>query len=354
MPSPDRLLNSLSFPAQYLDVGESLARALNLDVTDYYRYCVVPYPRSTLPWQTLNGMQILRSNAWILAHCPPGTLPLATFMSHFPVTSHGPIGMLAITAPTLGDALQGVLDYADLLMPVFGIRRHDRGDQVHMVFERLYDLGDVSAFTTETVVVAFLQIRPFLTATASRVLEVHLTHAPLGNPADYEQAFGVRFHFNSPVNKIVLAKQDLGTPLLAASPTTHQLLRETLDQQKRSRPDSRPVTQAVRRLLQQALRENRLPDAAAIAEHMALSPRTLSRRLSDEGVTLPRLRAEVGMEYAEWLLRETDRSIARIAGTAGFSDAAAFARAFRRYSGMTPSSVRKGADGEAQGVRPSA
>lgn len=346
MPSPDRLLNSLSFPAQYLDVGESLARALNLDVTDYYRYCGVPYPRSTQPWQTLNGTQILRSNAWIMAHCPPGTLPLAAFMAHFPVTSHGPIGMLAITAPTLGDALQGALDYADLLMPVFDIRRHDRGDQVHMVFELLHDLGEMSAFTTETVLVAFLQIRPFLNGTATRQPEVHFTHAPLGNPADYEQAFDVRFHFHSPVNKIVLARQDLATPLLAASPTSHQLLRETLDQQKRSRPDSRPVTQAVRRLLQQALRDNRLPDAAVIAGHLALSPRTLSRRLSEEGVTLPKLRAEVGMEYAEWQLRETEHSIARIAETAGFGDAAAFARAFRRYSGMTPSQVRKGNGGD--------
>ena len=65
--------------------------------------------------------------------------------------------------------------------------------------------------------------------------------------------------------------------------------------------------------------------------------------MSEEGVTLPKLRAEVGMEYAEWQLRETDHSIARIAETAGFGDAAAFARAFRRYSGMTPSQVRKGA-----------
>lgn len=344
MPASDRLLNSLAFPAQYLDVGESLARALNLDVADYYRYCGVPFPRATQPGQTLNGMQLLRSNAWILAHCPPGTLPLAAFMAHFPVTSHGPIGMLAITAPTLGDALQGALDYADLLMPVFDIRRHDRGDQVHMVFELLYDLGEMSAFTTETVLVAFLQIRPFLNGAATRPPEVHFTHAPLGNPADYEQAFGVRFHFQSPVNKVVLARQDLATPLLAASPTSHQLLRETLDRLKRSRPDSRPITQAVRRLLQQALHDNRLPDAAVIAEQLALSPRTLSRRLREEGVTLPKLRAAVGMEYAEWQLRETDRSIARIAETAGFRDAAAFARAFRRHGGMTPSQVRKGTD----------
>jgi AraC-like DNA-binding protein len=336
----------LAFPVQYLDVGESLARALALDVAAYYRHCGVPYPRPSDPGLTLTGAQLLRSNAWILAHCLPGQLPIATFMAHFPVTSHGPLGMLALTAATLGEALQGVLDYAGLLMPVFAIRRHDHGDQVHLIFERLYDLGEATAFTTETVLTAFLQIRPFLTGTATRTPEIHFMHGPLDAPQAYDAAFGVHFRFHCPVNRMVLARQDLAITLLTASPTSHQLMRGTLEQQKRARADSRPVTQAVRRLLQQALRDNRLPDAAAIAEQLALSPRTLSRRLREEGVTLPQLRAGVGLEYAEWRLRETDHSIARIAETAGFGDAAAFARAFRRYSGITPSQVRKGTGGK--------
>lgn len=333
----------LAFPVHYLDVGETLARALSLDVAAYYRHCGMPFPRPSDPGLTLTAEQLLRSNGWILAHSPPGQLPIATFMAHFPVTSHGPMDMLALTAPTLGDALQDVLDYADLLMPVFAFRRHDRGDRVHLVVEPLYDLGDVTAFTTETVLTALLQIRPFLTATASRVPELHFRHAPLGEAAAYEAAFGVQFRFNAPDNRLVLARQDLALPLLTASPTSHHALRETLEQQKRARAGHRPMTDAVRRLLRQALRDHQATDAATVAERMALSPRTLSRRLGEEGNTLPRLRAEVGIEQADWLLRETDRSIAAIAETAGYRDAAAFARAFRRATGRTPSDVRKDA-----------
>lgn len=73
---------------------------------------------------------------------------------------------------------------------------------------------------------------------------------------------------------------------------------------------------------------------------MAMSVRTLSRRLKEEGYTLPQLRAVVGIEYAQVLLRETDKSIAQIANIIGFKDAASFTRAFKRGTGTTPSRVR--------------
>ena len=82
---------------------------------------------------------------------------------------------------------------------------------------------------------------------------------------------------------------------------------------------------------------------AALAEALAISPRTLSRRLKDEDTTLPQLRTEVGIEYAEVLLLETDKTIAQVAHLAGFADAAAFTRAFKRQHGLTPSKARDAA-----------
>lgn len=340
MSNPDRLLKNLSFPAQYLDMGESLARALNWDVAEYYRYSGVCYPRQPLPGQTISGIQLLRSNEMILKMCPPGVPPLVTFMAHFPVTSHGPVGMMAITSRTLGEAMQAALDYSMLVMPAFAVRRHDVRDQVHMIFERLYDFGAVNDFSTETVVAAFLQIKPFLSRLPSHRLEVHFTHAAIGNAADYDKAFDATFIFNSQQNKIVLAREDLAIPLLAASHTSHMLMKATLEQQSQLQPDSRPVMQEVKRLMQKAMHENKLLDAGAIADAMAMSARTLSRRLKDEGYTLPQLRAVVGIEYAQVLLQETDKSITQIANIVGFKDAASFTRAYKRGTGTTPSSVR--------------
>ncbi len=341
MASSERALQGLTFPLQYLEIGESLARALGHDVHSLDRHCGLTLPRPFLPWQTMAGRHLQRSLGYLLMHCPPGEPPLVTFMAHFPVTVHGPVGMLAITSATLDEALQGALTYAPLVMPAFGMRRQDFGDEVHILFERLHDFGEVNDFFTETVVASFLKIMPFLTRPLQGA-EVHLQHAPQGPQAAYEQAFGCSFHFGARQNKIVLARQDLGIALMAPSRASHLLMKATLEHQLKARLDVRPVTQEVKRLLHAAMRQRQQLDADGLAQCMAMSARTLSRRLKDEGSTLPQLRCQVGVEHAEVLLIETRKPMAQVARAAGFADTASFSRAFKRLTGQTPTALREG------------
>jgi AraC-like DNA-binding protein len=341
MVSSDRILKSLTFPIQYLEIGESLARELHQDAEDLYRHCGIDLPRPFMPWQTINGKQMQLALAHFLKLCPPGPPPLVKFMAHFPLTTHGPVGMLAITSANLGEALQGALKYASLVMPAFSMRRQDVGDEVHTIVERQYDFGAINDFFTETVVLAPLKIMPFLTRPVSGGT-VYLMHSPIGDPAEYEAAFGVKFVFNARQNKVVLPRQDLSIPLIAPSRASHLLMKATLEQQSQARLDIKPFTQEVKRQLQSAVRQKQVLDADALAQALTISPRTLSRRLQDEGTTLPQLRTEVGVEYAEILLLETDKTIAQIAHATGFADAAAFTRAFKRATGQTPTQRRTG------------
>jgi len=341
MASSDRILKSLTFPIQYLEIGESLARELNYDVEALYRFCGIDLPRPFMPWQTINGQQMQRALEHFLSICPPGAPPLVAFMAHFPLTAHGPLGMLAITSANLGEALQGALTYASLIMPAYVMRRQDVGDEVHMIIEAKYDFGSVNDLFTETVVTAPLKIMPFLTRPVSGGT-VYLMHSPLGDPAAYEAAFGMKFVFNARQNKLVWPRQDLSIPLIAPSRASHMLMKATLEKQSQARSDAKPTTQEVKRRLQSAVRQKQVLDAGTLAEALVLSPRTLSRRLKDEGTSLPQLRTEVGVEYAEILLLETDKSITQIALAAGFSDAATFTRAFKRATGQTPSQRRSG------------
>jgi AraC-like DNA-binding protein len=295
--SSDRILKSLTFPIQYLEIGESLARELHQDAEALYRHCGIDLPRPFIPWQTINGKQMRLALEHFLKLCPPGPPPLVSFMAHFPLTTHGPLGMLAITSANLGEALQGALNYSSLVMPAFSMRRQDVGDEVHTIVERLYDFGAVNDFFTETVVTTLLKITPFLTRPVSGGT-VYLMHSPMGDPAEYEAAFGVKFVFNARQNKVVLPRQDLSIPLIAPSRASHMLMKATLEQQSQARLDIKPFTQEVKRQLQSAVRQKQVLDADALAQTLAISPRTLSRRLQDEGTTLPQLRTEVGVEYA--------------------------------------------------------
>ncbi|MFI6586790.1 helix-turn-helix domain-containing protein [Embleya sp. NPDC050493] len=78
-----------------------------------------------------------------------------------------------------------------------------------------------------------------------------------------------------------------------------------------------------------------------VAQRMAMSPRTLQRRLSDLETTWRDEIESVRHERAGTLLRETDLPIQSIAGRLGYTDARALRRAFQRWTGQTPDAYRR-------------
>jgi AraC-like DNA-binding protein len=78
-----------------------------------------------------------------------------------------------------------------------------------------------------------------------------------------------------------------------------------------------------------------------IAQQIGVSPRTLKRRLADGGTSYSELLDEQRQERALLLLRDESLSREQIAERLGYSDAANFTRAFRRWTGKTPGMVRR-------------
>jgi AraC-like DNA-binding protein len=67
----------------------------------------------------------------------------------------------------------------------------------------------------------------------------------------------------------------------------------------------------------------------------------LSRRLADEGKPSAEVLNEAQVLVAKHLLRDERRTIQQVAEAMGFSDASTFHRAFKRWTGMTPSGYRE-------------
>ena len=103
------------------------------------------------------------------------------------------------------------------------------------------------------------------------------------------------------------------------------------------RPD-REIARAVRQLLAESPSEG--ADYPSVARHLHLSPRTLHRRLAQEGTSYRALRDAVRREQALQLLEKTTQSIAEIAAALGYSEPSAFFRAFVGWTGMAPTVYR--------------
>ncbi|MDO8861958.1 AraC family transcriptional regulator [Haliea sp. E1-2-M8] len=78
-----------------------------------------------------------------------------------------------------------------------------------------------------------------------------------------------------------------------------------------------------------------------IAERLAISPRTLRRRLSSEGRSFQEVKNLARAKRAKYYLRRTAMPIAEIAYELGFSELSAFSRAFRSWVGQAPQVYRE-------------
>jgi AraC-like DNA-binding protein len=83
------------------------------------------------------------------------------------------------------------------------------------------------------------------------------------------------------------------------------------------------------------------PSAPAIASALGLHPRTLNRLLGRTGTGFSRMLGDARYETAQRMLNDPGIPVLSIAWSLGYADASAFSRAFRRWSGMTPSDWRK-------------
>ena len=83
------------------------------------------------------------------------------------------------------------------------------------------------------------------------------------------------------------------------------------------------------------------PEISAVARSTELSVRTFQRRLAEEGVVYSDLVAAVRRDLAQEMLADPSRSQLDVSMSLGYADAANFTRAFRQWTGATPSAFRR-------------
>lgn len=166
---------------------------------------------------------------------------------------------------------------------------------------------------------------------------------PRVTPVDlepYRRHFRAPVRFNQESATIVFSARDLDIRIAGADPVMRALLEERIHQMKSSQGSE--FSDDIRRLLRTRLTRTRC-SAEDIAELLTMHRRTLSRRLKDSGMGYRAIANEVRFEIARQLLQDTEVPLGQIAAALGYSEASAFTRAFRRWSGQTPTAWR--ADG---------
>jgi len=171
-------------------------------------------------------------------------------------------------------------------------------------------------------------------------LEVHFRHAAPADPSEHERIFKAPVTFSSHWNAMRIDPRFLTLKQPPVNRYVFAVLSARADEMLKSFQASRTTRGRVESLLMESLHTGQA-NMDAISSKLALSRRTLHRRLKAEGVTFEQILDELRRQLALDFLAARKVTVSETAYLLGFSDPAAFSRAFKRWTGESPSAARQ-------------
>lgn len=265
---------------------------------------------------------------------------------HFPLVAgemfafdHLPaLEIFMTTSNTLRQSLSA-LDWVSQSLPLLDLRLVDEGqDTVALVMTATVSevAQPASGHFIEMAAAGIHKFANLLLGDAAQGERLELIHDPGVHTALYERTFGLPVLARQARNAVVFKRSLLDAPLLGALPGLNQKAQAIVEQTLPVTPEGRPIDEAVAHWL---MHEPALLSAPleAVAARLALHPRTLQRQLHRAGVAYSELRSRCRQRLAERTLREGRPDLEALSEQLGFSDRHSFTRAFKRWTGQTPS-----------------
>lgn len=241
-------------------------------------------------------------------------------------------GLLLMTCETYGESLDALLEYYPIVGEGGDFSLEAIGDQVYLSYHAHYQVR--LAERVETVIAALLNLSHWNSGGGFQASRVELCHAPLDEPSRYQELLGCPVIFNSHINSICFPHSMLPLPLIQANAGMRDQLLKLADSQLSQLGDN-SLSRQVAALICEQPRWGK----EKVADSLGMSGRHLIRLLADECMSFKQIRDRELLRLAQQTLQQEVR-IGDVALQLGFSDESAFAKAFRRWTGMSPGQYR--------------
>ncbi|MGV0691086.1 AraC family transcriptional regulator ligand-binding domain-containing protein [Mycolicibacillus trivialis] len=252
----------------------------------------------------------------------------------------GILGYALLASPTIGDAVNVACRYVALSSSFLRLIRTDTPAGTVLEFDDREVPADVRAFMVERDMIALVNMAPMLIGQLSSANPIRIELPGVELPADRLEFDRLTVEVDAEGDRIAVTipAELLAQPMPAADAATAGVCAQQCEDLLQARLQRRGLAAQVRgRLIRDP---GQLPAMAVIAEEMAMTERTLHRRLAAEGTSYRGLVDEVRVALAVALL-ESGLTVEETARQLGYSETAAFTRAFIRWTGERPSAHRK-------------
>lgn len=261
--------------------------------------------------------------------------------AHVPMAEVSILGLIMEASTTMAGALHQLQRYGSLALELEDGRDEPALRLQHAAGRLL--LVDTRPLDTprELIDEAFARLvcgpRRFLSQ--PHVLAVHFTAPDLEHHAEYERVLGCPVMVGATANMLELHPGVADWPVAQHPPYVSALLTARADELLDVPEAPQHYRDRVELEVRARLHEGEV-SATSIAERLHCSRSTLYRQLNAEGTSLTRIVDQVRRDLALEHMAKRTSSVRQVAYLTGFSDPAAFSRAFRRWSGESPSAYR--------------
>ncbi|MET9230609.1 AraC family transcriptional regulator [Lentzea sp. NPDC003310] len=195
--------------------------------------------------------------------------------------------------------------------------------------------GDPDHFLTESLLVLWHRFSSWLIGRRIPLQSAEFGYPEPAHAAEYHLIFGCPLRFGAPATTIAFDPKFLRMPVVQDEAALKRFLRHSPAELLSRRDHGADTAGHVRRLLGRGV-----TGLEAVAAQLGVSAPTLRRRLAGEGTSFREVREQLLRDQAVASLVRGGESVEELALRLGFSEASAFHRAFKRWTGSSPGSYR--------------
>jgi AraC-like DNA-binding protein len=252
------------------------------------------------------------------------------------------IGLLyyvAASADTFGSALSRIERYIKIQND--GVRFEViRGKSIRVRLRYTGVARHTDVHQIGSMIALMIRISRRLTGRSLKPTVVRIMHRIHGGKPELEKFLDADVDDGAGVDELELPAASWHLPIVSADPYLHRVCVQSAEEAlARRTPRSSPLKVQVENTIAALLPHGQARHDLVAAE-LGLSPRTLARRLAEEGSSFAGILTEVRAALADRYLADRTLPISQIAWLLGYAEISAFTRAFQRWTGIVPSAAR--------------
>jgi len=250
----------------------------------------------------------------------------------------GTMGYAWLSSRTLHTGMKRMERFARILGSRFSHLCVDEPAGVGFVYDHGRNEAPVGHLMTDFTLSILLDMCRTNFGSKLNAAAVRLRRPEPANPQPWQDLFGCQVQFGAAEDSVLFDREAVDSPLPSANIPLANTFDRILTEQLAQFFDDDLVSRTRAYVLRQLT--SGPPSAQETACALGMSQRTLQRRLGELGLSYQSLFDETRHELARRYLDDPGKSVTEITFLLGFSEQSAFTRAFRRWSGMSPTHYR--------------